>query len=107
MQFPAVRCSTSFLCLAGLLRLPGIVLLALPHQAQRLVRIDLLHHAVASCANGNGQHDAEWDQLRWDLLESSDALGDGVGCGSVSLRSVEVAEYQGEDTGVLFFLRPC
>jgi hypothetical protein len=36
---------------------------------------------VARGNDGDGQDDAEGDQLRGNLLEGAQTLGDGVGCG--------------------------
>lgn len=51
----------------------------LPMQSQRRVRVELPDQTVPRRTNGSSQHDAQRDQLRRDLLEGADALGDGVG----------------------------
>ena len=59
--------------------LPLVVTLARPVQPQRLVHIQLPQQAVKRGEDGGEQDDADGDQLRGDLLEGADALGDGVG----------------------------
>jgi len=55
---------------------------ARPVQAQSGVGVKLADDAVASGAEGDGQDEANGEQLDGDLLEGTDALGDGVGCGA-------------------------
>lgn len=54
---------------------------ARPVQAQSRVGVELADDAVASGAEGDGQDDTNGEQLDGNLLEGTDALGDGVGCG--------------------------
>jgi len=62
-----------------------VLLLARARQAQRLVDVELAAEGIDGGADGGGQDDAERDQLRGDLLERAQALGDGV-CYFPSLR---------------------
>jgi len=51
-----------------------------PVQAQSGVGVELADDAVAGGAEGDGQDEADGEQLDGDFLEGTDALGDGVGC---------------------------
>jgi hypothetical protein len=51
-----------------------------PGEAESLVGPELAEDAVASGTEGDGQDEADGEQLDGDLLEGTDALGDGVGC---------------------------
>ena len=51
-----------------------------PGEAESLVGPELAEDAVASGAEGDGQDEADGEQLDGDLLEGTEALGDGVGC---------------------------
>ena len=53
---------------------------ARPGEAESLVGPELAENAVASGAEGDGQDEANGEELDGDLLERADALGDGVGC---------------------------
>ena len=53
--------------------------LALSVEAQSLVDVEFAAERVGGGSDGDGQDDAEGDQLRRNLLEGSQALGDGVG----------------------------
>lgn len=50
-----------------------------PRQPQRLVPKQRIRDAVPGRSKRHGQHNAQGDQLRWDALEISEALGDRVG----------------------------
>jgi hypothetical protein len=58
----------------------ALVLLASSGQTQSLVDDQVADERVARGADGDGQDDAEGDQLRGNLLEGAQTLGDGVGC---------------------------
>jgi hypothetical protein len=51
-----------------------------PGEAEGLVGVELADNAVARGAEGDGQDEANGEELDGDLLEGTDALGDGVGC---------------------------
>lgn len=63
-----------------------IGLLALSAETQCLVGRELAAHAVHGGKDGGSQNNTERDQLWGNLLEGSQALGDGVCCGDVSRR---------------------
>lgn len=65
---------------------------ASPVQAQSRVGVELADDAVGSGAEGDGQDDANGEQLDGDLLEGTDALGDGVGCGWALLALLRIVE---------------
>jgi len=50
-----------------------------PGEAESLVGPELAEDAVAGGAEGDGQDEADGEQLDGDLLEGTEALGDGVG----------------------------
>lgn len=58
-----------------------IGLLALSGKTQGLVGGDLAAHGVYGSEDSGGQDNTERNQLWGDLLEGSEALGDGVCCG--------------------------
>lgn len=66
---------------------------ALPVQTECAVHIKLAGQAVACCAQGNGQHNTERDQLRWDLLQGAYALRDGMGCADVLANCTSLAAF--------------
>lgn len=56
-----------------------IFLWTLSVQPESLVNRELAAQAVDSGDNGSCQDNTQWDQLRWNLLERANALGDRVG----------------------------
>lgn len=56
-----------------------VALGARPVQAEGRVGVELADDAVAGGAQCDGKDDANREQLDGDLLEGTDALGDGVG----------------------------
>jgi hypothetical protein len=50
-----------------------------PGEAESLVGPELAEDAVAGGAEGDGQDEADGEKFDGDLLEGTDALGDGVG----------------------------
>jgi hypothetical protein len=54
-----------------------------PGKAESLVGPELAEDAVASGAEGDGQDEADGEQLDGDLLEGTEALGDGVRWGGL------------------------
>lgn len=81
-------------------------------QPQGAIGPQLAEDAVEGHDDGGGQDDAERDQLRRDLLEGSDALGDGVCCCImlVTWKGALVAcwlECEWGCTGMFFFLGWC
>jgi hypothetical protein len=51
-----------------------------PVQAESAVVGELADETVGGGAEGNGEDDADGEELDGDLLEGTDALGDGVRC---------------------------
>ena len=82
-----------------------------PGEAESLVGPELAEDAVAGGAEGDGQDEADGEQLDGDLLEGTEALGDGVGCcfvGYCVSRAVGAfASGRRVRTGVLLLLRCC
>ena len=79
-----------------------------PGEAESLVGPELAEDAVAGGAEGDGQDEADGEQLDGDLLEGTDALGDGVGW-VIAVLVLAVLSSSGRRvrTGVLLLLRCC
>jgi hypothetical protein len=56
------------------------VLLASSGQTKGLVDNELVDEGVGGGADSDSQDDSEGDQLRRNLLQGTQTLGDGVGC---------------------------
>ena len=59
--------------------LPLVLLWSLSVKSEGLVNGELATQAVDGSNDGSGQDDTEWYQLRGNLLERAQALGDRVG----------------------------
>jgi hypothetical protein len=82
---------------------------ARPGEAESLVGPELAEDAVAGGAEGDGQDEADGEQLDGNLLEGTEALGDGVGWRETVLVVIRLLFPSGwrERTGVLLLLRCC
>jgi hypothetical protein len=68
-------------------------LLALSGKAEGLVGHELATHAIGGSEDGGGEDDTEGDQLRRDLLEGAETLGDGVCCNRLLVRIMSLKEW--------------
>jgi hypothetical protein len=81
---------------------------ARPGEAESLVGPELAEDAVASGAEGDGQDETDGEQLDGDLLEGTEALGDGVRWGDCVSRVLSAFPSERRvRTGVLLLLRYC
>jgi len=80
-----------------------------PGETESLVGPELAEDAVAGGAESDSQDEADGEELDGNLLEGTDALGDGVGWVCCVSRHVRMLEFSGRRvrTGVLLLLRCC
>jgi hypothetical protein len=81
---------------------------ARPGEAESLVGPELAEDTVAGGAEGDGQDETDGEQLDGDLLEGTEALGDGVRWGDCVSRVLSAFPSERRvRTGVLLLLRYC